>query len=131
MPDPIKNPKNKVIFQWVLLVLITGILAVSLYFFVGNFENLRLHGYIRAHIRRQIIGQKITSEQIRGWMTFRYVNLMFGLPPAYLQNTLGVKDGHYPNVSLDVLAKEQNLSSAQIVAKTSEAVKNFVSKPNP
>jgi hypothetical protein len=106
-------------------------LAVSLYIFVGNLESLRLRGYIRGHFRHQTAVQKINPDQIRGWMTFRYVNMVFGMPPAYLQNSLNIKDSHYPNISLDALAKQQKLSSVQMLAKTAAAVKSFISKPNP
>lgn len=120
-----KNPKLKIFFKWAILAVLVGVLAVSLYVFVGNLENLRLHGYIRAHFRRQAAAQKIIPDQIRGWMTFHYVNLVFGLPPAYLQNSLNIKDSHYPNLSLDTLAKQQKISSVQILAKVSQAVTNF------
>ena len=82
MPNIIKNRKTRIFIQWAVLVVLVGILAVSLYYFVGNLESLRLRGYIRAHFRRQITAQKITPDQIRGWMTFRYINLVFNLPPA-------------------------------------------------
>jgi len=125
MANIIKNKKTRAIVQWVLLVVLVGILAYSLYTFVSNLESLRLRGYMRARFRRQAMAQKITPDQIRGWMTFRYVNLVFGLPPQYLQGALNIKDAHYPNLSLDALAKQQNVSSAQILAKTSAAVANF------
>jgi hypothetical protein len=73
--------------------------------------------------------QKISPDQIRGWMTFRYLNLVFNTPPGYLQQALSIKDSHYPNITLDALAKEQNLSSVQILAKVSTAVTSFISKP--
>jgi hypothetical protein len=120
--------KVKIILQWALLVILTGVLAVSLYIFVGKLETLRLHGYFRARFRHQITAQKITPDQIRDWMTFRYLNMVFGLPPAYLQTALNIKNIHYPNVSLEALAKQQNQNSAQILAKTVTAVKNFASK---
>jgi hypothetical protein len=125
MANIIKNSKERTFIQWVILVALVGVLAVSLYFFISNFESLRRGGFIRGHIRRQLVGQKISPDQIRGWMTFRYVNLVFGLPPAYLQNALSIKGSRYPNVSLDALAKQQNIGSAELVAKTINEVKSF------
>ena len=109
--------------QWAVLVVLTGILAVSLYDFVGNLETLRLRGLFRAQFRYPATMQKITPDEISGWMTFRYINAVFKLPPTYLENSLNIKDKHYPNLSLDVLAKEQNLTSQQITAKTTSSVK--------
>jgi hypothetical protein len=130
MADIIKNHKTKIFLQWALLVILTGVLAVSLYFFVGNLESLKLHGYMRARFRHQLAAQKITPDQISGWMTFRYINLVFGLPPVYLQNDLNIKNSHYPNLSIDSLAKQQNMTSAQLVFKVSNAVKAFAVPPH-
>ncbi|MDR3642690.1 MAG: hypothetical protein P4L74_03640 [Candidatus Doudnabacteria bacterium] len=126
-----KKRDIKIYFQWLVLVVLVGILAVSLYLFVGKFESLRLHGYIKSEFRRQrSLRQKISPDQISGWMTFRYVNLVFGLPPSYLQSSLDINDARYPNISLDTLAKEQKLTSAAIVGKTVAAVKNFIGIPS-
>jgi len=131
MPNFTHNRKFKIFAQWTVLVLLVAVLAVSLYFFVGNLETLRLRGNIRPHFRRQITVQRITPDQIRGWMTFRYVNLVFGLPPTYLQNSLNIKSVNYPNISLDALAKQQKASSAQMLDKTAALVKSFLSKHLP
>jgi hypothetical protein len=123
-----KNRKVMLVIQWVVLVALTAILAVSLYVFVQNLETLRLHGYFKAHFRHPVTLQKISPDQISGWMTFRYINLVFKLPPSYLQSSLSIEDKHYPNLSLDVLAKTQGYSSAQITEKVSAAVKSFLSQ---
>lgn len=125
MPHLIKNPKIKIFIQWSILVILVGILLIAVYVFISNFEALRRGGFMRAHIRRQSIGQKINPDQIRGWMTFRYINLVFNLPPSYLQSALNIKDTRYPNLALDALAREQNAISADLAARTANIVKNF------
>jgi len=125
MPVTIKNPKIKLFIQWFFLAVLVAVLAAGLYYFVGKFESLRLRGYMRAHFRRQITAQKITPDQISGWMTFRYVNLEFNLPPSYLQGALKITNTRYPNLSLDSVAKQQKISSASLTAKTVNAVKSY------
>jgi len=125
MPNIIKNPKIKLFIQWFFLAALVAVLAAGLYYFAGKLESLRLHGYMRANLRRQITAQKITPDQIRGWMTFRYVNLEFNLPSGYLKSALKITDSRYPNLSLDSLAKQQNISSASLIAKTVNSVKSY------
>jgi hypothetical protein len=117
--------KLRIFLQWGALAILVGILALTLYYFVSNLETLRSRGYISGHIRRQPRAQEISPEQIRGWMTFRYINLVFNMPPAYLQSALNIKDSRYPNLSLDSLARQQKISSAELVGKTAGAVKSF------
>jgi hypothetical protein len=125
MNNIIKNPKTKIFIQWALLALVVGILLAAVYVFAWNLETLRRGGFFRGHIRRQPVAQRLSPDQIRGWMTFRYVNLVFNLPPGYLQSELNIKNGGYPNISLDSLAKGQSFTSAELIAKISAAVKNF------
>ena len=125
MLDIKKNSKIKTFAQWFFLAALVAVLAAGLYYFVSKFESLRLHGYMRAHFTRQITAQKITPDQIRGWMTFHYINLEFNLPSGYLQGALKITNIRYPNLSLDSLAKQQNVISADLIAKTVSAVKSF------
>jgi hypothetical protein len=124
----IKNPKTRSIAEWIILVILVAILAISLYYFVLNFESLRQGGLMRVRIRRQAAMQKIAPDQIRGWMTFRYLNLVFNMPQGYLQQSLNIKDSSYPNLSIDALAKQQKLSSTEVLTKTSSAIIVFISK---
>lgn len=120
-----KERRTKIVFQWALLVMLVGVLLVTVYIFVRNFETLRRGGYISGHIRRQPAVKEINSDQIRGWMTFRYINVVFNLPAVYLQSQLNIKDSRYPNLSLDSLARRQNINPAALVGKATAAVKSF------
>lgn len=121
----IKSRKLSVFVQWALLFGLVVLLAVSVYVFVRNFEVLRSEGYIKVRARHQLLGQQLAPEQIRGWMTFRYVNLLFNLPTGYLQNSLNITDRRYPNLSINTAAKEQKISSVEFLVKISAAIKSF------
>ena len=47
---------------------------------------------------------------IRPWMTFDYINRIFGLPKDYLKDQLQISDPHYPNSTLSSL---DTVSAAQ------------------
>ncbi len=119
-PITIKKPS-----QWALLGILICVLAGALYYFVVNFEFLKHAGYIRVRARHMVVGQVIKPEQIRSWMTFRYINLIFGLPPEYLQTLLGVTDKRYPNVSVGSLAKQQGVSPALLLQKITQAINSL------
>ncbi|HYV33777.1 MAG TPA: hypothetical protein VE973_02925 [Candidatus Limnocylindria bacterium] len=120
-----KNHKIKIYLQWVLLVLLTLVLALSLYFLVRNVEAMKLRGEMRISLRRQNQTQNLTPDQIRGWMTFRYINLVFHLPPEYLKNSLNISDARYPNLSINSLAKTQKTDPQSVLQTTINSVKSF------
>lgn len=39
-------------------------------------------------------------QKIEGWMTFKYVNVVFGLGNGVLKNALKIEDPKYPNVPI-------------------------------
>ncbi|MBU6370455.1 MAG: hypothetical protein KGH93_02185 [Patescibacteria group bacterium] len=59
---------------------------------------------------------------VASWMTFGYVNMIFKLPPEYLQNDLAISDGGYPNVSIGHYAKTHALDQKLFVVAAQKAV---------
>ncbi len=114
-------PKYKEALLWVGLGVFTVILASALYYLVKNFEAMKLRGNFRRHSQTQ----NLSPEQIRGWMTFRYINSVFHLPAEYLKNSLNITDRRYPNLSLDSLAKEQKISSQVALDKIIGLITSF------
>lgn len=108
--------------QWVILMLLVVVVAVTLYFCVRNFETLRLRGNIRPmHNRHQVF---TSPEEIQSWMTFRYINLVFHLPADYLKTSLGITDPHYPNLSINTLGRQQHQTANAQLQKVIAAIKN-------
>ncbi|HVY67840.1 MAG TPA: hypothetical protein VHA30_03025 [Patescibacteria group bacterium] len=113
------------LWQWLLLLLLLAILGASLFFLVRNFEYLRLNGYIHPQHRRYA---SPAPQDLHGWMTFRYVNAVFGLPANYLQARLDITDGHYPNLTLDETARSQKVSSQELLQRTSAAISAYATQ---
>lgn len=63
---------------------------------------------------------------IQGWMTFDYVNKIFGLPAGYLKVNLGISDAHYPREVIFKYAEENGLSISATVAKVQDSVSQFL-----
>ena len=62
---------------------------------------------------------------IRSWMTFDYVNKLFGLPPDYLKTTLSVIDVRYPRLSFSAYAKTSHLDPSSLLGETERAIGNY------
>ena len=115
MTGILKKLKHKKWLQPAILVLLIVIFSTALYFVVENFEIMKLQGEMHISLRRRGIKQAPDVSQIRGWMTFRYINLVFNLQPDYLKNSLDITDKRYPNVSINSLAKTQKITSQSIL----------------
>lgn len=63
---------------------------------------------------------------VRSWMTFDYINKLFGLPPAYLKSRLDISaSSSYPRMTLSGYAKNQQLDLATFVTNVQDAVRGF------
>ncbi len=110
-------------FYWIAGIL-GVILAGLLVWLVLDLNHLYHSGMLRpttARMRRQ--RQVIMSpSQIQDWMTFRYINSVFRLPPQYLSQTLKISDSYYPNLVISTYAASHQLNAAQFLASVKQAV---------
>ncbi len=120
MKNYFKRPK---FLQWLVLFLCVAALAFCLGWLFRDFMGLRRAGYMR----RGKEALAANPGQIRTWMTFRYINLVFHLPADYLKDALDVADARYPNLSISSLAKSQKTDGNQILQKTIKAVEGLKS----
>jgi len=63
---------------------------------------------------------------IRPWMTFDYVNRLFGLPPDYLKTQLMITNTRYPQLSIGGYANSQHVSQTIFVGQVVSAVQNYL-----
>lgn len=69
-------------------------------------------------------------EMISGWMTFSYINIVYKLPPDYLQHNLSLSWSKFPNISIDSYAKARKLSKDELLKKVKSSVKDFFQQNN-
>ena len=125
-----KNRKLNIFLKWLVLLLLLAVLAFTLWQIAFSFESLKQAGDFRQlHPRRLSAGPRISPEQIRGWMTFRYIDLAFNLPSGYLRGALNITDKRYPNLSIDALARAQKTDARLLLQKVIAAVNNFSNSP--
>lgn len=116
------NPKYRRIFEWAALVLLVAVLTITLFVSVRDFHLMRLRGEMGLRNRHN---QSLPApEQIQGWMTFRYINLVFNLPPDYLKASLKISDPSYPSLTLNSWAKKSRISPQQLTQAVIKAINN-------
>ena len=60
------------------------------------------------------------------WMTFRYTNLIFKLPPDYLKDNLNISDTRYPNISLGGYIKNNKLDKTIFLESVRKAISDYL-----
>ncbi len=63
---------------------------------------------------------------IRPWMTFDYVNKIFGLPQDYLKTNVPVNDPHYPALTLGGYAHEAYEDPNAFTATVASSVRAYM-----
>lgn len=77
------------------------------------------HGFM---FRKSTDGIVLQPAAIAGWMTFDYVNKIFGLPAVYLKQRFGIVDRKYPNIEIAQHAKDNNVTVALFLIEVRFAV---------
>jgi hypothetical protein len=67
----------------------------------------------------------MSPSQIQDWMTFRYINSVFHLPPQYLAQTLKISDVYYPNLVIGTYAASHKLNPADFLTSVKQAVSAY------
>jgi hypothetical protein len=116
------------------LVILGAVFLALVIFFVAQYESLRRTQLIDA--RRFAVSQLLAHHAplpvdeaatvVRSWMTFQYLNKIFGLPPDYLQTHLQISSASYPRLTISSYAKSANLDEATFIGQVDTAIENFV-----
>jgi hypothetical protein len=69
----------------------------------------------------------LSANQIEGWMTFRYVEHVCGVPQSYIEKQLGTSTAIPQNDTLSKYANENNLNSVTLVESVRRAVATYLS----
>lgn len=128
---------KKLTHHQIKILKIAGVVALaivcllSVIWFIMSFRRLYREGELQptyTHQGRERIYHSVTVDTIGTWMTFNYLNVVFKLPPTYLQNSLAITDKQYPNVRIDTYIKRHGLSSTAFLAGIRQAITSYSSK---
>lgn len=128
-----ENKGNRVerFIQYAIMILIAA-LVFLLFFLVRDYRALRYAKIINA---RELWLATVIKDHgpltasnvdvVSPWMTFDYVNKLFGLPPDYLKMTLDITNSRYPTLSFSSYAKSQHMASTTLVTQVENAIRAY------
>lgn len=62
---------------------------------------------------------------VESWMTFRYLNINYNLPPDYLRDSLSINDPEYPDIRLDRFSRKEDLSESIFILAVKGSIREF------
>lgn len=131
--------QRKIKTSSVIILVLVGVallaLAFGLFSFVRIYRDLHRHGLLyrqgRLPFERPVPDYALRRQQqsgnIRDWMTFSYINRVFGLPNEYLQSKLIITDKKYPNVSISSWAKQSHQEAQELTSQLINLIRNYQS----
>jgi hypothetical protein len=130
---PPREPDNeRHAIDWIIAGL-GVILAVLLFFFVQQYQNLRRASIVSTHESWLMNALKnhphLTANDtnvIRTWMTFDYLNRLFALPSAYLKTQFAISDPAYPKLTINTFAKEIKQPASSTLIEIQDAVRQYL-----
>ena len=123
--------KHHIKLKKVALILAMAAIAVFLFsvvLMVNIIMNLSKHGFPNPPLQH-LHQKQITTDNIRDWMTFRYINRFFNLPSEYLKINLNITDKKYPDITISKWAKDSKQDSAALIEKIKTLIDDYQFAP--
>jgi len=120
------HPEKDFVPEWISnLVLCIG-LACAAFFAYQRSEQLQRAVLARAE-RQKARQERLfrNPASIESWMTFDYVDKVFGLPESYLKESLAISDARYPRMTIHSYVKKMNLPESEFLAFVRNAVASY------
>jgi hypothetical protein len=110
-----------IVFMIVVLLLLCAVLVRGVRRAGGISRSTSFSAFLSARRTRGTL-PVADSDLIRSWMTFDYINQLFGLPANYLKTGLKISDSRYPNLALSEYSESLSTSSAAFLNTVRQAV---------
>jgi hypothetical protein len=107
-------------------LIVLSVLLVGEYRQIGRLEFAASHESLFEALRTREPMNVTDVSSIAEWMTFDYLNHLFGLPPQYLQTTLMVTDSRYPRLTLHEYAEDHGVSQSTFLIQVQNAVRTYL-----
>lgn len=121
--------RQKHILEKIGILCIALLFIVVLLWFISSTKELYRSGQLlpqyHMHGNTDHIHPMMNVRMIAPWMTFNYLNIVFRLPPDYLQNTFSITDPRYPNIRLDYYIKHNNLDTQTFIQNIGQAITSY------
>jgi hypothetical protein len=117
--------------RWILIGLIAILIILLIVLFV-QYQSLQRAQLISDHefLRSQMLERHAPlpaseANVIRSWMTFDYINKIFGLSPDYLKTQLSISDSRYPRLTVAAYGGSAGIDQATLLNDIENAIRNY------
>jgi len=131
MSDKKINPKEFTRNEIILFTSAVIVFLLSLLFLVYIYKNLSRYGFFGPPPGNHLHQKQIIADNIRDWMTFRYVNNSFNLPSEYLKSGLNITNKKYPDITIGQWAKESKQDKNTLLEQIKKLIQDHHSIPPP
>ena len=121
------------IYFRVAIIVLAIILVVLIFFLVRQAITLRRAQVLSARelwisnvLKQHGPLTPVEVDILRSWMTFDYVNKLFGVPPNYLKDQLSISDARYPQLSIASYAKASGLNANTFLGNVEDALRVYL-----
>ena len=110
-------------FILVFLLLVSSIWFIKTFKMLYREGDLRvMHGQYPSHLNQN---ENTNINNIKTWMTFDYLNIVFKLDPSYFQKVLNINDPRYPNIRIDRYAKNHKLNPYLLLNNIQQSIISY------
>lgn len=121
------EPKNLIALLLLSLLLLLSWLSVQEYQYLHTRDAIGSYHNIVKNFNTHKVMSIIDIKSIRIWMTFRYINSIFNLPPSYLKDKLKISNPKYPDVSLGTYSKSQKINPNILLDSVKKLISDYLS----
>lgn len=119
--------KRLVLFVVTVLSLLLIFLCIFLYYRYSEISPERVINRERfSRLTKDNIKLGSSDVQtIMSWMTFDYINHVFGIPPQYIKSEVNINDSRYPRLTLSRYARDNKIDEGIFTTQIQNTVKNY------
>ena len=121
--------KQKTVIKVLINITLVILCFIAFFLFISTFKYISKEGDLkiehRLKDRSPFINRNLAINNIKPWMTFNYLNVIFKIDPLYLKNFLNINDSKYPNIRIDQYARKNNISIPYYVETIKTAIINY------
>jgi hypothetical protein len=130
-PPPTAPSRPRKLLWIVAVAALVAAIGVTAFLLVRDVQDFGASGALAPqHHPRDLLRrppfQRPDATRIQSWMTFEYLDRVFGMPPDYLKDALDVADARYPRVSIRRYARDAKIDEAAALARVKRAVTEFL-----
>lgn len=129
MSDKKINNKEFTRNETILFISVAMVFLIGLLLLGYLYKNLSKDGFFGPPPGSNLRQRQIAVDNIRDWMTFKYINHSFNLPLEYLKSNLNITNKKYPDITISKWAKESKQDKNVLLEQIKKLIQDHQNVP--